>query len=43
MLAAGDARCRFRVRRETRIKIGIRAIVMRDQSRAMKPAVVLVS
>lgn len=37
-LVAMVLRPRFRVRRERRRIIGIRARVMRDQSRAMKPA-----
>lgn len=34
---------RFRVRRERRTRMGIRARIMRDQSKAMKPAEVAVS
>ena len=43
MFDAGVFRPRFRVRRERRTSIGIRARAMRDQSKAMKPAKVSVS
>lgn len=37
-LEAGDERPRFRVRREMRMRIGMRARLINDQSRAMKLA-----
>jgi len=40
---AGVLRLRFRVRRERRTRMGIKAKIMRDQSKAMKPARVAVS